>query len=212
MSSSSTSISSIKGSANNIPHMRRMKPSVAVTLCHRTKPKTKKLAVEIVDPVKAYMMHQLEEAHAHHVAWLASGPQREAAEKKRLEAEALEKKKADMKSAKRESVRAKKQQEQEARLANLHAAHAQQKLDGVSYTLTVAGCAKFVRPDEMCFFQDHHIPRSYGSITCFTCSRDKQAKLRHDPAMPIGEVFPCFMCSQPVGWVYYCPDCSWKNK
>ena len=167
---------------------------------------------KIVNPLEVYAKQKLEEANAHKVAWEATRHQREAAEKaQRVEKERRMRMVAE-RAAKRESTREKKRLEMDTRMARLHTAYAQQQAGGVSYPLTVGGCAKFVRSDEEVFFQDHHVPRSSGQIICFTCGRDKYPKLRHEPNNPVDETFPCFMCSQQVGWVYCCPNCSWHMR
>ena len=167
---------------------------------------------KIVNPLEVYAKQQLGEANAHKTAWEATKPQREAAEKAQRAEDERRMRIAAERAAKRASKREKKRLEMDTRMALLHVAYAQQQEDGVSYSLTVSGCAKFVRSDEEVFFQDQHLPRSSGKIICFTCGRDKYPKMRHEPNNPVGETFPCFMCSQTVGWVYCCPNCSWHMR
>ena len=171
-----------------------------------------KSPVKIVNPLDMYAKQQLEEARSRKAAWDAAKPARDAAEGARRAREEIERKTAAERAAKSEKKREQKRLAMDARMAQLHMAYAAQQADEVSHPFTVDGCAKFVRPDEMCFFNDHHVPRNTGCITCFHCSRDKQPKLRHDPMNPVDGTFQCFMCSKPVGWVYYCPDCSRNNR
>jgi hypothetical protein len=208
MSSSTTTISSIERVKIGVRvGGRRMSASGGATVRYPTKS-----PVKIVSPLDMYAKQQLEDAKSRKAAWDAAKPERDAAEKARRAREEVERNVAAMKAMKRESDKEKRRLENEARLEKLHIAYAKQQADEVSYPLTVGGCAKFVRPDERCFFREHPVPRHTGSITCFTCKREKQPALRHDPLNPIGEAFPCFMCSKPVGWVYYCPDCSYRSR
>lgn len=172
---------------------------------HTSSVKTKSTSpTKIVNPMEEYAKQKLE-------AWMADKSRREA-EEKVMKAQAEEKKK---RAAERASLSACRKEQRrlkaDTRLAILRSAMEHQKQTGFRHPLTVGGCAKFVRPEEYEFFHDHQVPRQHGIITCFTCKRDKQPALRHDACNPVDETFPCFMCSKPVGWVYYCPDCSWKT-
>ncbi len=174
--------------------------------------KTKTAPAKIVNPLEVYAKQQLEEAKKQHAAWVASKPQRDAAEKLRQADDEKRMKKSELAAEKRMKKHEEKRRAMDDRMAALHAAYAQQKSSGEHHTLNIGGCAVYVRPEEECFFEDHHIPRPMGHITCYTCGRDKYPKLRHDPNNPVDETFPCFMCSQKLGWVYCCPSCSWHMR
>jgi hypothetical protein len=167
---------------------------------------------KIVNPLEVYAKQQLEEAKKQHAAWVASKPQRDAAEKFRQADDEKRMKKSELAAEKRMKKHEEKRRAMDDRMAALHAAYAKQKSSGEHHTLNIGGCAVYVRPEEECFFEDHHIPRPMGHITCYTCGRDKYPKLRHDPNNPVDETFPCFMCSEPLGWVYCCPSCSWHMR
>ena len=184
-----------------------MRTSSGAVIRHPTKSPAK-----IVNPLDMYAKQQLEEARSRKAAWDAAKPARDAAEGAMRAREEIERKTAAERAAKNEETKVKNQIAMEVRMELLHKEYAAQQAAEVSHPLTVDGCATFVRPEEMCFFHDHHVPRPAGFFSCSTCKREKQPKLRHEPKNPVDGTFPCFMCSKPVGWVFYCPDCSWKRK
>ena len=57
-------------------------------------------------------------------------------------------------------------------------------------------------------------PLMRGTYQCRICDREKRAMLRHNPDILLdGDSFiTCFMCSEPLGWVYYCPYCAQRNR
>lgn len=201
-------MSSASSCKNSVPCVRRLSANSSKQVHSRNSQKktpTKPAKATVVNPLEVYARQELE-------AWIANQPQRDAA-RKAWEAEIEERKrKAELRAARAASRKEQKRVMMNDRMTKLEAEYAKQKAenDGLK-PLKLGGCAICVRLEEEKFFMDYHPPRENGFITCRICNRDKQPVLRHHPGAPIGDVFPCFMCSEPIGWVYYCPDCSGRK-
>ncbi len=114
---------------------------------------------------------------------------------------------------KRQKATEKRQAAKNERLDKIWDEYIRQKEAGIYKPLKIGGCAINVRREEMCFFQGIYPLRRHGTRTCSICSRDKTAILRHNPDNPTDqETYTCFICSEQVGWIYYCPDCSGRYR
>ncbi len=116
-------------------------------------------------------------------------------------------------SDKRQKNAEKRQAAKNERLDKIWEEYIRQKESGIYKPLKIGGCATNVRREEMCFFQGVYPLRRHGTQTCSICSRDKTAILRHNPENPTDqETYTCFICSEQVGWIYYCPDCRDRRR
>jgi hypothetical protein len=114
---------------------------------------------------------------------------------------------------KRQKAAEKRQTAKNARLDKIWDEYIRQKEAGIYKPLKIGGCSTNVRREEMCFFQGVYPLRRHGTQICSICSRNKTAVLRHNPENPTDqETYTCFICSEPVGWIYYCPDCRDRRR
>ena len=102
----------------------------------------------------------------------------------------------------------------EQRFEKLYAEFQRQNAAGIYEPQKDKNCAITIRKNELSFFQGENPPRLRGSFQCRICDREKRAMLRHNPAILLDgdSLITCFMCSEPLGWVYYCPYCAMRNR